>query len=156
MAPAAQAAKYLFICVATLAALATASAAKSGLIGTGSASYCDPTATQAFARWGDTAYYARVQNGSFEGGSTPWALGGGARVVSGNEPFFISGNRSDNRSLLLPAGSSAVSGTACFALGDWHLRFLLVESGTGSPSTLGSLRAATIGRGTEPGLVLPS
>jgi hypothetical protein len=35
--------------VAVLAALAVASTAQGGLISTGSASYCSPTATQAFA-----------------------------------------------------------------------------------------------------------
>jgi hypothetical protein len=113
-----------------MAALATASTAQAGLIGTGSASYCDPTATQAFSRWSDSSYYARLQNGSFENGSSSWYLSGGARVVSGNEPFFISGNRSDSHSLFLPAGSSAYSGTVCFALGDWNLRFLARNVGS--------------------------
>jgi hypothetical protein len=140
VASAGRAAKYLVIGVAAIATLAAASAAKSGLIGTGTASYCDPTATQAFSRWGDASYYARLQNGSFEGGSAPWALSGGARAVAGNEPFFISGSRSDSHSLLLPAGSSAVSATACFALGDWHLRFLMRNVGSAS----GGLRVQVV------------
>src|SRR5207249_3839810 len=109
--------------------------------------YCDPTASQNFLRWGDSSYYASLLNGDFEGYSG-WTLSGGARVVSGNEPYFISGNRSDGHSLLLPAGSSAYSGTVCFALGDWHLRLLMrnVGSSTGGlhvqvvvPSLLGGL-----------------
>lgn len=123
-----------------IAALAAAARAEAGLIGTGSASYCDPTASQSFSRWGDPSYYARLQNGSFESASSPWVLSGGARVVSGNEPFFISGNRSDSHSLLLPAGSSAYSGTVCFALRDWHLRFLMRN--VGSPS--GGLRVQVV------------
>src|SRR5206468_9610048 len=106
--------------VAIIAALALSSTAKAGLIGTGSASYCDPTATHPFSAWGDSASYARLLNGGFEAGSTGWTLGG-ARVVSGNEPFFVGGNTADSHSLLLPAGSSAYSGTVCFALGDWNL-----------------------------------
>ncbi len=133
--------------VAIIAALAMSSTAKAGLIGTGSASYCDPDPAQVFSRWGDSSYYATLQNGGFEGYSG-WVLSGGARVVSGNEPYFISGNRSDGHSLLLPAGSSAYSGTVCFALGDWHLRLLMrnVGSSTGGlhvqvvvPSLLGGL-----------------
>ena len=134
--------------VAIIAALVLSSTAKAGLIGTGSASYCDPTATHPFSAWGDSASYARLLNGSFEGGSTAWTLGGGARVVSGNEPFFVGGNTADSHSLLLPAGSSAYSGTVCFALGDWNLRFLMRNVGSSSgalhiqvvvPSLLGGL-----------------
>jgi hypothetical protein len=133
--------------VVVIATLALSSTAKAGLIGTGSASYCDPSASQAFSRWGDSSYYASLLNGDFES-SGGWTLSGGARTVSGNEPFFISGNRYDSRSLLLPAGSSAYSGTVCFALGDWHLRFLMRNVGSSSgklrvqvivPSLLGGL-----------------
>jgi hypothetical protein len=134
--------------VVIVAALAMTSTAKAGLLGTGSASYCDPGAVQAFGQWGDTASYARLFNGGFESGSSGWYLSGNARVVSGNEPFFINGNRSDSHSLLLPAGSSAYSSTVCFAVGDWHLRFVgkNVGSRTGAlhvqvivPSLLGGL-----------------
>ena len=133
--------------VVVIATLALSSTAKAGLIGTGSASYCDPHSTQAFSRWGDSSSYATLQNGGFEGYGG-WSLSGGARVVSGNEPFFLSGNRYDSHSLLLPAGSSAYSGTVCFALGDWHVRFLMRNAGSSSgklrvqvivPSLLGSL-----------------
>lgn len=118
--------------VVIIASVVATSTAKAGLIGTGSASYCDPTARQAFSPWGDSSFYARLQNGSFENGSTSWTLSGGAKVVSGNETFYISGNRSDSHSLLLPAGSSAYSGTVCFALGDWHLRMLMKNVGSKS------------------------
>jgi hypothetical protein len=111
--------------VAIIAALALAPTAKAGLIGTGAASYCDPTSTQAFSRFGDSSYYARLFNGGFENGSTGWSLSGGARVVSGNEPYYLTGNRADSHSLSLPAGSSASSGTVCFKIGDWHLRFMM-------------------------------
>ncbi|MFL5948445.1 MAG: hypothetical protein ACJ743_08295 [Gaiellaceae bacterium] len=139
---------WALIGVAIVAALAFSTTATAGLIGTGSASYCDPYATKAFAAWGDSAYYASLFNGGFENGSAGWTLAGGAKVVSGNEPFYISGDRRDTHSLLLPTGSSAYSGTVCFALGDWHLRLLArnVGSRTGAlrvqvvvPSLLGGL-----------------
>jgi hypothetical protein len=134
--------------VAISAALVLSSTAKAELIGTGPASYCDASPAQVFSPWGDLAYYARLQNGDFENGSTAWALSAGAKVVSGNEPFFIGGRTADNHSLLLPSGSSAVSGTVCFALADWDLRFVMrnVGSATGAlrvqvivPSVLGGL-----------------
>jgi hypothetical protein len=147
--------------VAIIAAMILSSTAKAGLIGTGTASYCDPSSTQPFAAWGDSASYARLLNGGFEGGSTGWTLSG-ARIVSGNEPFFVNGSKSDSHSLLLPAGSSAYSGTVCFALGDWHLRFLMRNTGSSSgklhvqvvvPSLLGGLvtvlDGGTISSGTS-------
>ena len=125
--------------VLMLAALTLASTAKAGLIGTGSASYCSPTSTQAFTSWGDQNAYTLLPNGSFENGSTSWTMSGGAKVVAGNEPYFLNGRR-DSHSLLLPAGSSAYSATMCFALGDWHLRFLMRNVG----SQTGSLRVTVI------------
>jgi hypothetical protein len=126
--------------VVIIAAMATTSAAKAGLIGTGSASYCDPDSRQVFAPWGDSAYYASLLNGGFESGSTAWTLSGGAKVVSGNEPYYVSGNRRDSHSLLLPSGSSAYSGTVCFDLGDWHLRLFARNVG----SKNGALRVQVI------------
>ncbi len=133
--------------VVIVAALALTTTAKAGLIGTGQASYCDPTSKQVFAPWGDSSYYATLLNGGFEGGSTGWTLSGGARVVSGNEPFRV-GRAGDSHSLLLPAGSSVYSGTVCFALGDWHMRLFAKNVGAASgqlrvqvvvPSLLGGL-----------------
>jgi hypothetical protein len=133
--------------VVIVAALALTSTAKAGLIGTGSASYCDPTSEQVFAPWGDSSMYATLLNGGFENGSTGWNLSGGARVVSGNEPFFV-GHAGDRHSLLLPAGSSVYSGTVCFALGDWHMRLFVKNVGAAGgqlrvqvvvPSLLGGL-----------------
>jgi hypothetical protein len=133
--------------IAIVAALASAQTAKAGLLSTGSASYCDSTARQVFAPWGDSSYYARLLNGNFESGSTGWNLSGGARIASGNEPFFV-GDADDNHSLLLPSGSSATSGTVCFALADWHLRLFAKNVGSARgqlhvqvvvPSLLGAL-----------------
>lgn len=115
--------------VVIIAALATTRTAKAGLLSTGSASYCDSGASQVFAPWGDSSYYARLLNGNFESGSTGWSLAGGARIVSGNEPFFV-GDADDSHSLLLPSGSSATSGTVCFATGDWHLRLFAKNVGS--------------------------
>ena len=125
--------------VVIVAALALTTTAKAGLIGTGSASYCDPTSEQVFAPWGDSFYYATLLNGGFEGGSTGWFLSGGARVVSGNEPFFV-GHAGDSHSLLLPEGSSAYSGTVCFAFADWHMRLFAKNVG----AARGQLRVQVI------------
>ena len=108
--------------VAIIAALALSSTARASLIGTGPASYCDTTASQKFSRWGDSSYYASLLNGGFEsyGG---WTLSGGARVVSGNESFFVHSNL-DKLSLSLPAGATATSPPMCISLLSSKMRFL--------------------------------
>lgn len=102
--------------------------ADAGLLGTGSASYCDPNSSQVFKPWGDGSNYMLTPGGSFEDGTPSWKLSGGAKIVSGNESFYIHSKR-DRRSLNMPAGSSALTPAMCFAAGDWHLRF--VGSGSG-------------------------
>jgi hypothetical protein len=83
--------------VVVIAALALASTAQGGLISTGAASYCSPMATQAFASWGDQSAYTLLPNGSFENGGASWALSGGAKVVAGNEPFFLNSRATGTR-----------------------------------------------------------
>jgi hypothetical protein len=99
-----------------------------GLLGTGSASYCDPNSAQVFRPWSDSSYYMLTPGGSFESGTPSWSLAGGAKVVSGNESYFLHA-KGDNRSLSMPSGSTATSPTMCFAAGDWHLRFVGKGSG---------------------------
>lgn len=104
--------------------------ANAGLLGTGPASYCG-SSSQVFQAWGDQSNYMLTPGGSFEDGTPSWKLSGGAKVVSGNEPFFIHA-KGDRRSLFMPAGSSATTPTMCFAAGDWHMRFMSARSGASS------------------------
>ena len=97
-------------------------------------STCDTSASQPFARWGDYANYVLVPGGSFEDGASGWTLSRGTSIVSGNEPYYVH-NRSDRRSLYIPAGGSATTPPMCFAFGDWHLRFFAASSSSSS-STL--------------------
>jgi hypothetical protein len=92
-------------------------------------SVCDTTASQPFARWGDKNMYVLVPGGSFESGAPAWKLAGGAKIVSGNESFYVRSS-ADRHSLYLPAGSSATSPPMCFAPGDWHVRYFSAGSGT--------------------------
>src|SRR5918992_3356683 len=120
-----------FAIISSLAALAmtVSPSAKAGLILTPPPSGCD-TASKVFAPWGDYANYALVPGGSFESGTPAWAMSGGAKVVAGNEPFYVRSS-TDSRSLYLPSGSTALSPTVCFGLGDWHARFFVRNAGSG-------------------------
>jgi hypothetical protein len=117
--------------VVIAAMLAAPSVSHAGLLSTSDqARLCDPVSSQAFSAWGDQANYMLTPGGSFDGGAA-WKLVGPARIVAGNEPFFVH-SPSDTHSLLLPSGSSAVTPTMCFAPGDWHLRLFAVNTGSQS------------------------
>jgi hypothetical protein len=107
--------------LALLAGLAIP-AANAGLLGTGTSTYCE-SASMVFLPWSDKSNYMLTPGGSFEESTTIWKLSGGAKVISGNEPYYIHSKR-DSRSLYMPAGSSATTPTMCFAPGDWHMRFM--------------------------------
>jgi hypothetical protein len=81
-----------------------------------------PTSTP-FAAWSDYAYYAFAPDGGFESGGSGWSLGSGARVVAGNEPFYVH-SKTDKVSLSLPAGASATSPPMCISLFSSKMRFV--------------------------------
>ena len=80
------------------------------------------TYTQPFAQWGDPGSYFLVPGGSFEGRNS-WSLTGGARIVFGNEPFYLN-SPSDSHSLLLPPGSTATTPAICLAALSPDMRFV--------------------------------
>ncbi len=109
--------------------------------------------SQPFLQWGDTNEYTPVPGGSFEPGSAPWTLTGGASVVSGNETFYVS-SKSDSHSLALPAGSSATSPASCTDIYHPTLRLFLRNTGSVRshltvdalyPGLLGGVQTAEIG-----------
>jgi hypothetical protein len=91
-------------------------------------SWCDTNVVKPFAAWGDDSSYVLVPGGTFEPGTKAWELGGGAKVVYGNEPYFVH-STADRYSLYMPAGATVTTPAMCFAAGDWHLRFLSVGNG---------------------------
>jgi hypothetical protein len=128
----------LFILAVIVCALAPAAPAQASLLGgllpglvstSDKPATCDTSTSQPFARWGDTKNYVLVPGGSFESGAAGWKLSGGAKVVSGNEPFYVR-STADRYSLYLPAGSSVTSPQMCFGLGDGNARFFSVGSGS--------------------------
>jgi hypothetical protein len=87
----------------------------------------DPTSNP-FSPWRDYAKYAFVPNGGFESGSNGWTLSGGAKVVTGNESFFVHGSQ-DRYALSMPAGSTATTPPMCISLFSGKMRFFAANSG---------------------------
>jgi hypothetical protein len=84
------------------------------------------TLNQVFSPWADPANYELAPGGDFE--SSAWSLSGGAQIVSGSEPFAVTGS-SGSSSLSLPTGASAVSPSTCVTAAYPDIRFFV--SGVG-------------------------
>jgi hypothetical protein len=109
--------------------------------------------SQPFTKWGDRANYFLLPGGTFEQGSLPWALSGGAAATAGNESYYVHSG-ADSRSLGLPSGSSATSSAVCTSIYDPTLRLFVRNTGSSSsrlkvealyPGLLGTVRTAKIG-----------
>jgi hypothetical protein len=96
-----------------LAALALAAPAN--------AATCAGKTDQPFAPWGDHNFYELAPNGTLES-TNGWTLSGGARLVSGSEPFAATG-RLGRFSLAIPAGGVAISPAMCLDEARPTLRF---------------------------------
>jgi hypothetical protein len=128
---------------------AIAAPANAGIL-TASASDCgDESLSQPFAPFGDQAQYKQVKGADFEGSMEDWTLIGGAKVVSGNEPWKVGGSSHD-QSLVLPAGSSVITPAACVGLQEPTVRFF-AKKNSGLLSTL----AVSVYVKTSLGLVVP-
>jgi hypothetical protein len=84
--------------------------------------------SQPFLRWLDPGRYFLLPGGDFESGPT-WSMGRGARIVSGNEPFYVH-SASDTRSLLVPAGTWARSPSTCVDQDEPTVRFFVRNTGS--------------------------
>jgi hypothetical protein len=134
---------------ASIAAMAFASTASAGIL-TASAKDCgDESLSQPFAGFGDSHQYKIVPGGSFEGALTGWTVAGGAKVAAGNEPWKVGGS-SHGSSLVLPAGSTAITPPTCVGLAEPTLRFF-AKKNSGLLSTL----AVSVYVKTSLGLVVP-
>lgn len=109
-----------------------------GLLG-GVLPSCGATA-HPFTAFGDGAAYCAFPNLGFESGSSGWALTGSASVVSGNEPWNVSG--AGSHALQLGPGASAQSPALPINLLDPYLRFFAHSAGA-----TGSLRVQVVFRG---------
>ena len=96
------------LCALLASSASQAEAADGSLLG------CGYTAQHPFLRFLDPLPYTLAPDGGFEAGAAGWKLSGGARVVFGNEPFYLSG--AGTKSLLIPSGGSATSPPMCVGL----------------------------------------
>src|SRR5215210_2922502 len=96
------------VAVAAMALLAPAGTASAGLLSE-SAGPCPSYAMDnVFSRWLDPFEYTLAPGGDFES-SAGLTFSGGARIVAGNEPHYVSGS-SDRHSVLIPRGGTVTTG----------------------------------------------
>ncbi|HWT23722.1 MAG TPA: hypothetical protein VN213_09470 [Solirubrobacteraceae bacterium] len=77
------------------------------------ASVCTtPSFSKPFRLWGDFNDYTLAPGGDMEDGAPGWTLDDGAEIVEGNNWFRV-GDRSDDHSLRLRSGASALSAPMC-------------------------------------------
>jgi hypothetical protein len=112
----------LLVAVAAAVSAGAAAPAQGGLT-------CGTPAKQVFLPWLDPTPYGLATNGGFESGADGWSLNGGTKVVSGNEPFFLTSS-SDRFSLALPAGGTATSPWSCASVDGLVARLVAVASGS--------------------------
>jgi hypothetical protein len=117
-------------CVATASILLalTASTATAEKLHNGSSS-CSQSTTQPFLPWLDPGSYFLAPGGDFESGLAGWTTTGGAKVVSGNESYYVTSSR-DSHSLYLPAGSSVTTPSMCISLDSPDLRVFVKNNGS--------------------------
>ena len=107
-------------------ALLPAASAQASLISTGACN--DSALSQPFVPWGDSSSYELVPGGSFGSDLSGWTVTGGAGLVSGGEPYGVTGSVSQS-SIDLPAGSSAQSPYTCVNAAYPTIRFFARNSG---------------------------
>jgi hypothetical protein len=159
----------IFTAVIAFTVLALSAPASQAGVLVNTAVSCDAyTFEQPFLRWNDSFDYVLAPNGGFERAANQWTLLNGARVVPGNEPYYVH-RRTDSRSLALPVGSRAKSRSMCVGLDHPTLRFF--ARNRGEPTSVlrvdvmfedaaGNVQTLTIGTTTgseswEPALPMP-
>lgn len=100
----------------------------------------DPTCaaaptTKPFQLWNDRANYVPAPNGSFEDGFASWKAKGNATITADNEPWRVSGNASDARSVTLAPGASITSTSFCGGL-EYPTVRMFGRAATGSHATI--------------------
>jgi len=122
------------LCAAVTAYFSCGSVAPAPADNGSGSSDCSPALSQPFLPWLDPGSYFLVRGGNFESGTGGWSLAG-ASVISGNEPWKVSGS-GDSHALRLPPGASATAPATCVGLADPTVRFFARNT---APVGLGTL-----------------
>jgi hypothetical protein len=128
----------ILLAVAATAVGLAVPAASAGLL-SGLLPSCGAT-SQPFSVLGDDSSYCAFPNNGFESGASGWSLSGNASVVSGNEPWNVSG--SGTHALQLGPGATATSSKLPVSLLDPYIRFFARSAGAS-----GSLQVRVVFRG---------
>lgn len=139
-------------CTSALLGAFGAAGAQAGILSVLPGSCTNQPASQPFAKWGDTNSYTPVPGGSFEASTPAWTLSGSAKIVSGNETYYVA-SKSDSHSLSLPSGSTATSPASCTNIYHPTVRLFVQNTGASTshltvqalyPGLLGSVQTATL------------
>jgi hypothetical protein len=114
---------------------------------------CPGSTQQPFKPWLDPASYILAPGGDFEAASA-WTLTGGAKIVSGNEPYKVH-SASDGNSLSIPAGGSATSPPICVGLTYPTLRLFASGGNLLSLLKVDVIYKTALGTTTQPVMLLP-
>jgi hypothetical protein len=108
--------------VAAMALLAPAGTANAGLLSQSAGPCPSYPMSQPFNKWLDPLSYTLAPGGSFES-TSGLTFTGGAKLVSGNESYYLH-SKSDSRSALIPAGGTVTTGAICVGLDKPVVRFV--------------------------------
>src|SRR3954451_11703249 len=102
--------------------------------------------TYPFKAWGDNDAYCSFPNLGFESGKTAWTVTGSGSVVSGNEPWHVSG--AGTHTLQLGPGATALSASLPVSLLDPWIRLCARSVGANGSRSRQAFFAAGFGNMT--------
>jgi hypothetical protein len=115
---------------ATVACALAVAAGTATAGGHGQATPCPATTTtQPFLPWLDLGSYFAAPGGTFESNLAGWTVSGGAKIVPGNESYFVD-SHADRNSLSLPSGSKVTSPSICVSLTAPDIRLFVQNNGS--------------------------
>jgi len=123
--------------VAVVAAIGAGTASAHGNNSPGKYTQGCPTfpTVEPFVPWADSGDYFLGPAADFEGSLTGWTVKGGAKIVSGNESYYVNA-ATDSHSLSLPKGSSATTPSICVTLDTPDIRLFVKNTSSTSSATL--------------------
>jgi hypothetical protein len=148
----------LGLAATAMATMAMVGSASAGVLAPTAANCDSATASKVFQPWLDGANYSLAPGGNAEGSTAGWTFAGGAKVVSGNEPWKVGGGGA--KSFAIPSGGKLTTAPVCVGLDNPTIRFFARRTGGSLLSTLAvSVRfqtvlglTATLPIGVVPGL----